>query len=144
MLIRQPHLYAPMVAAATFIVAAECSRVGIKTGYDGFEYPFWKILLDRGYHGRIGHAFSEEMSLLVYRNFDYKRERLNPRVQDASGLIYCSSRNPDVLVTTGDIQPNDSITKALPCHSNHGPIVLYWSSNAYQKLTNQISSISRR
>jgi hypothetical protein len=143
MLLRRPYLYTPMVGAASHIVVARCSNVGIKMGWDGFEYPFWRILFNHGYHGRIGHAFCEEMSLTGFRrNFDHKLELSNPPHRDASGLVYCSSRAPDVLVTvtTRDTQSDASITKALPHRTDYGPIVLFWSANAYQRLTNELAS----
>jgi hypothetical protein len=132
-LLRKQELYQPMVLAASEIVVSGCRKVGVKMGYDGFEYPFLNMLFNRGYAGRVYPAFSEEQSTSIFRNFKYERERQDVRLHDASGLVYCSPKDVDVLVTTSSVL-SPEITKRLPHETKLGPLTLYWTKAAFKSL----------
>jgi hypothetical protein len=127
MLRLKPEYYAPMAQAAWEIRVAGCERVGLKLGYDGFEYPLMKMLLNRGYAGRIGHAFSEEWSTTIFRNFGYEQELKDARLHDASGLVHCSWQDPDVLVAWSAITLPETIRSRFSSTTACGLLTLYWN-----------------
>jgi len=44
------------------IVHSGCRNVGLKLGFDAFEYPIWLMLKNRGFSGTIEHTFVEHIS----------------------------------------------------------------------------------
>ena len=63
-----PSLYLPLAQTASDIAASGCDQVGIKLDYDDPEYALWILLRNRGYQGRIDHAFVENDSERIRRN----------------------------------------------------------------------------
>jgi hypothetical protein len=63
-----PSLYLPLAQIASDIAASSCDQVGIKLDYDDPEYALWILLRNRGYQGRIDHAFVENDSERIRRN----------------------------------------------------------------------------
>src|SRR5262245_38824595 len=51
---------APLQCIADEIMAADCRTVGLKLGFDAFEYPIWMMLRNRGFAGRIDHYYRSE------------------------------------------------------------------------------------
>jgi len=63
-----PLSYRPLAQTASDIVASGCDEVGIKLDYDDPEYALWILLRNRGYLGRIDHAYVENESDRIRRN----------------------------------------------------------------------------
>jgi hypothetical protein len=86
------------------IVASGCTNVGLKLGFDGFEYPIWMMLRNRGFKGRIDHYYVEHVSA-----------RLAADVP------------PPCVIITRISEPPPSVTNAFPHRTIEGPLMALWA-----------------
>ena len=89
------------------IVRSGCDSVGLKLGFDAFEYPIWRMLKNRGFTGTINHCYVERIS-----------GKIPPPNPVPSAII--------ALVST----PPAAITNLYPRHSVHGPLMVLWRDDA--------------
>lgn len=101
-LLIKPHLYEPTIRAAGDIIASGCQQVGIKMGFDDWEYPLWVALSNRGYQGRIDHVL----------------------VENESAGTRALAELPCALITTLPDLPAGWKT-ALPHRIDYGPFAVY-------------------
>lgn len=103
-------LYAPAVAVAEDLVTADCKEVGLRVRHnffeycDDIEYVHWVLLRNRGFRGRIHHAF-----------FQNESAALRPLPAHLDAVI--SSPGPQVA----------ELTNAFPQRVVHDPFAVYWS-----------------
>ena len=90
-------------AIAADIVAAGCTNVGLKLGFDSFEYPIWLKLYHRGFHGRIDHVL----------------------VENASARLATSAAVPDAIIARLAEPPAVS-TNVFPYATEYPPLMVRW------------------
>ena len=65
-----PDLYPVYAEITNKIKNSNCLAVGLNIGEDTWEYPFWVLLQNRGWHGRIEHVNTvNATSILEDRNY---------------------------------------------------------------------------
>jgi hypothetical protein len=95
---------APLQCIADEIMAADCRTVGLKLGFDAFEYPIWMMLRNRGFAGRIDHYYVEHVSA-----------RLRPQAP------------PPCAIIAKESEPPAEVTKSYPYRVVHPPLMVLWS-----------------
>ncbi len=63
----RPQLYAPYVRAADLLTKGDCRDVGLFSGENGWEYPFWVLLRQRDERFRIFHVSVANRSAIKQR-----------------------------------------------------------------------------
>jgi hypothetical protein len=54
-----PVWHTAFVTTAEVIVASHCDRVGFAIGFDGWEYPIWQLLKNRGFTGTLDSVYDD-------------------------------------------------------------------------------------
>jgi 4-amino-4-deoxy-L-arabinose transferase-like glycosyltransferase len=85
------------------IVHAGCQNVGLKLGFDAFEYPIWLMLKNRGFTGTIEHCY----------------------VEHVSGRIPSPNPDPSAIITRVGTPP-DAVRKLYPKVTVHPPLMVLW------------------
>jgi hypothetical protein len=100
-------LYTPYAQVADAIIASGCKQVGLKLGYDDWEYPVWILLHNRGFKGYVNHVY----------------------VADESAQIHSVVPAPCAVVVMGSTAPPELVS-AMPRSTAHSPLTVYWSELA--------------
>jgi 4-amino-4-deoxy-L-arabinose transferase-like glycosyltransferase len=88
------------------IARSGCDSVGLKLGFDAFEYPIWLMLRDRGFTGTINHCF----------------------VEHVSGRLPVLNPTPAAIIAKVSTPP-PAITNLYPHTSVYGPLMILWRSD---------------
>ena len=108
-----PKLYVPAAQVAGDIVAAGCQAVGLQARHDFFagldelEYPFWVLLRNRGFRGRLHHVGFTNESLALP----------GPRLADLDAVIAPSAAAADW-------------SRRMPFHSVYESFAIHWSDRS--------------
>ena len=94
----------PTRRIAEDIVAAGCANVGLKLGFDAFEYPLWLMLRNRGFAGRLDHF----------------------GVEHESARIPSSAPPPDVIIAKLS-EPPEAVRQRYPFRTDYPPLMLLWA-----------------
>jgi hypothetical protein len=105
--IHAPEWTAPLQRISHDIVESRCDSVGLKLGFDAFEYPIWRMLKNRGYSGTISHCYVERVS----------------------GKIPAVNPVPAAIIARVGTPP-PAITNLYPRSSVHGPLMVLWRDDA--------------
>jgi hypothetical protein len=100
-------LYTPYAQVADAIIASGCQQVGLKLGYDDWEYPLWILLHNRGFRGYIKHVY----------------------VTGEAAQLRTAVPVPCAVVVTGSSVPLELVS-ALPRSTAHSPLTVYWAAPA--------------
>jgi hypothetical protein len=95
---------APLQCISDEIMAANCQRVGLKLGFEAFEYPIWAMLRNRGFKGRIDHYY----------------------VQHVSARLATETAAPCAIITI-ESEPPAVVTNKYPYRVIHSPWMILWS-----------------
>ena len=104
-----PGLNPSVAQVADAIATSKCRNVGLKLKFDDAEYPFWAMLRNRGFAGRIDHFY----------------------VENESAQIQTGVADPCVIVTTVR-DPPESVTNKFPQVEHFGPCALLWAKDPGQ------------
>jgi hypothetical protein len=86
------------------VVASGCGNVGLKLGFDAFEYPIWMMLRNRGFHGRIDHYYVEHVSARL-----------------------ASDAPPPCAIIARLSQPPAAVTNLYPYRTVQPPLMVLWA-----------------
>jgi hypothetical protein len=89
---------------ASDIVASGCNSVGLKLGFDAFEYPIWMMLRNRGFRGRIDHYYVEHVSARL-----------------------ASDALPPCAIIAKLSQPPAAVTNSYPYRTERPPLMVLWT-----------------
>lgn len=88
---------------ANEVAASGQQRIGLKLGFNAFEYPFWVMLRNRGADATIKHTFVEDVSRKL------------------------ESKTPDPTVIITFVRPVSQQTAAIyPYKTTHPPLMALW------------------
>jgi hypothetical protein len=96
------------------IVASGCSNVGLKLGFDAFEYPIWMMLRNRGFHGRIDHYYVEHVSARL-----------------------ASDAPPPCAIIAKLSEPPPAVTQSYPFRTVAPPLMVLWTGEPTRARTKQ-------
>jgi hypothetical protein len=103
MAIHMPDVTDSYLRACQAIANSGCTQVGLKLQYGDFEYPLWVMLQNRGFEGRLDHAY----------------------VEDVSARLPGAAPQPCVVLTTLD-PPPAAVTNDFPVLMRFGQVTLCW------------------
>jgi hypothetical protein len=103
--IQASHWNTPLRRIAEDIVASGCARVGLKLGFDAFEYPIWMMLRQRGFQGHIDHYYVEHVSARL-----------------------ASPTTPPCAIIARLSEPPAAVTNAYPYRTVYPPLMVLWAN----------------